>query len=91
MVKADTSRRLITVALEPLSAEVASLDRIKVPGKRYVYGTDAPETIAFALDPKWRGELPRTLLFDGHGKRVAISGAVDRASTRKSLGLPDNR
>ncbi len=92
MVKADASLRLITVAVEPLSAEVAaSLDRSKVPGKRYVYGADAPEAIAFALDPKWRGELPRTLLFDGHGNRVAISGTVDRASTRKSLGLTDKR
>ena len=92
MVKADPRLRLITVAVEPLSAEVAtSLDRIRVPGVRYVYGSDAPEAIAFALDPKWHGELPRTLFFDGHGKRVAISGAVDSASTRKSLGLAVNR
>ncbi|MDP3513866.1 MAG: hypothetical protein Q8S20_14070 [Sulfuritalea sp.] len=92
MVKADARLRLITVAVEPLSAEVsASLDRIRVPGVRYVYGADAPEAIAFALDPKWRGELPRTLFFDGHGNRIAISGAVDRASTRKSLGLADRR
>jgi hypothetical protein len=92
MVKADPRLRLITVAVEPLSAEVAtSLDRIRVPGVRYVYGSDAPEAIAFALDPKWRGELPRTLFFDGRGNRIAISGAVDRASTRKSLGLADAR
>ncbi|MDP2824027.1 MAG: hypothetical protein Q8O52_15295 [Sulfuritalea sp.] len=92
MVKADARLRLITVAVEPFSAEVAaSLDRIKVPGPRYVYGADAPEAIAYSLDPKWRGELPRTLFFDGHGNRVAISGAVDIASTRKSLGLADKR
>lgn len=92
MVKADPRLRLITVAVEPLSAEVdTSLERISVPGVRYVYGADAPEAIAFALDPKWRGELPRTLFFDGHGNRVAISGAVDMASTRKSLGLADKR
>jgi hypothetical protein len=92
MVKADPRLRLITVAVEPFSAEVAtSLDRIRVPGVRYVYGSDTPEAIAFALDPKWRGELPRTLFFDGHGNRVAISGAVDRSSARKSLGLADKR
>ncbi len=92
MVKADPRLRLITVAVEPLSTEVAtSLDRIRVPGVRYVYGADAPEAIAFALDPKWRGELPRTLFFDGHGNRIAISGAVDIAGTRKSLGLADKR
>ncbi len=92
MVKADTRVRLITVAVEPASAEVAtSLDRAGVPGVRYVYGGDAPEAIAFALDPKWRGELPRTLFFDGRGKRVAVSGAVDMAGTRTSLGLADRR
>ncbi len=92
MVKADTRVRLITVAVEPLSAEVAaSLDRVKVSGPSYVYGSDAPEAIAFALDPKWRGELPRTLFFDGRGNRVAVSGAVDLASTRKSLGFADKR
>lgn len=92
MVKGDVRLQLITVAVEPLSAEVAtSLDRIKAPGKRYVYGADAPEAIAFALDSKWRGELPRTLFFDGRGNRIAISGAVDRASTRRSLGLADAR
>ena len=75
-----------------VAAEVAtSLDRIKTPGKRYVYGADSPEAIAFALDPKWRGELPRTLFFDGRGNRIAVSGAVDRASMRKSLGLADPR
>ena len=92
MAKTDAGLRLITVAVEPLSAEVAtSLDRIRGPGVRYVYGADAPEAIAFALDPKWRGELPRTLFFDGRGNRIAISGAVDMASTRKSLGLADAR
>lgn len=92
MVKADAGLRLITVATEPLSAEVAtSLDRIKTPGKRYVYGADAPEAIAFALDPKWRGELPRTLFFDGRGNRMAVSGVVGIASARQSLGLTDPR
>ncbi|MDP2809792.1 MAG: hypothetical protein Q8O34_06545 [Rhodocyclaceae bacterium] len=88
LAKSDARLRLITVATEPLSAgHAAPLDRLGVPGRRHAYGTDAPEAIAHALDPKWRGELPRTLFFDGHGKRVAISGAVDRATVRKSLGL----
>jgi len=62
-----------------------------VPGKRYVYGADSPEAIAFALDPKWRGELPRTLFFDGRGNRMAVSGVVGIASARQSLGLTDPR
>lgn len=92
MARADARLRVITVAAEPLSAEVsASLERIDMPGPRYAYGADAPEAIAHALDPKWRGELPRTLIFDGRGNRVAVSGTLDAASLRQSLGLADKR
>jgi hypothetical protein len=88
MAKTDTRLELITVATEPLSADVVtSLNRINVPGRRYAYGTDAPEAIAYSLDPKWHGELPRTLIFDGRGNRAAISGTLDAATLRKSLGL----
>lgn len=87
MAKTDTRVELITVATEPLSTDVvAALDRMNVPGRRYAYGSDAPEAIAYALDPKWRGELPRTLIFDGRGNRSAISGTLDVATLRKSLG-----
>lgn len=79
---------LITVAAERVSPGLAApLDKLAVPGKRYAYGDDAPEAIAFALDPKWRGELPRTLFFDGRGGRKAVSGAVDEASVLGYLGL----
>lgn len=88
LAKADSRLELITVAAEPLSNDVAAaLDRLNIPGRRYAYGTDTPEAIAFALDPKWRGELPRTLIFDGRGNRSAISGALDPATVSKSLGL----
>ncbi|MGE5490471.1 MAG: TlpA family protein disulfide reductase [Actinomycetota bacterium] len=80
--------QVMTVATEPESPELATfLDGTGVKGTRYAYGSDAPEALAYALDPAWRGELPRTLLLDGKGGRVAISGILDEAALRQSLGL----
>lgn len=88
MAKADRRFKLITVATERSFAGLSEpLDKLAVPGKRYAYGEESPEAIAFALDPKWRGELPRTLLFDGHGNKAAISGVVDAETVIKHLGL----
>lgn len=79
---------LITVVTERPAPELATLlDNLAVPGKRYAYGDDAPEALAFALDPKWRGELPRTLFFDGRGNVTTVSGVVDRATAERLLGL----
>lgn len=88
MAKRNPRLRLITVAVEPPSAALSEpLDRLRVPGARYAYGQDAPEALAYALDPKWHGELPRTLFFDGRGNRTAISGVADEGKTREALGL----
>lgn len=43
--------------------------------------------VTIAAEPAWRGELPRTLLFDGRGSRQAASGAIDEATLRHKLGL----
>jgi hypothetical protein len=88
MNKADKRLRVITVATEPVNAELAEpLDRLALPGKRYAYGTDPPEALAFALDPKWSGELPRTLLFDGRGGKLAKSGVLEESAVREALGI----
>lgn len=81
--------RLLTIATEPAWAGIAEhLDRLGVPGERYAYGDEAPEALAHAIDPAWRGELPRTLVFDGRGGRRAVSGAIDEATLRQWLALP---
>lgn len=88
LVRREPRLRLVTVAAEPADAALAEpLDRLEVPGERYAWGADAPEALAYALDPKWRGELPRTLFFDGRGGRQAVSGRVDEATARRLLGL----
>lgn len=88
MAKTDKHLRIITIATEPESPEVKRmLDEIALPGERYAYGSEAPEALAFALDPTWRGELPRTFLFDGKGARQAVSGTLDRAAVERGLGI----
>lgn len=88
MAQADPGLRLVTLAVEAAEAQLgAILDRAGVPGARFAYGDDAPERLAFAIDPDWRGELPRTLFFDGRGGVKAVSGVVDEARTRALLGL----
>lgn len=88
MAKADSRLRLITVATEPAVDGLSGpLDRLGVPGRRYAYGAAPPEALAYALDSKWRGELPRTLFFDGRGGKAAVSGVADEAAARRHLGL----
>jgi thiol-disulfide isomerase/thioredoxin len=79
---------LVTVATErPFDGLAAPLDKLAVPGQRFAFGDAAPEALAFALDPKWRGELPRTVFFDGRGGKVAVSGVVDAETALRHLGL----
>lgn len=88
LVKAHPGVRLITLAAEPADAgHGAPLDRLGVPGARFAYGPEAPERLAHAIDPDWRGELPRTLFFDGRGAVVAVSGVVSAENARAALGV----
>ncbi|NMG31132.1 hypothetical protein [Aromatoleum evansii] len=88
MARGDRRFRLVTVAVEPQFAGLAELlDLLSVPGQRFAYGVDSPEALGYALDPKWRGELPRTIFFDGKGGKSALSGVVTEAKVRSALGL----
>lgn len=88
LAKSNNKLRLITVAAEPESAELGPmLEPYALSGPRYAYGSDNPEAIAYAIDPKWGGELPRTFLFDGRGGKAVIAGVVSTATVEKATGL----
>lgn len=88
LAKANRQLRIVTVAAEvPGPATRPEIDKTGVPGERYAYGDDVPEALAYALDPHWRGELPRTYLFDGKGGVQAVSGVIDAAGFRAALQL----
>ena len=80
--------RIVTVAAErPSALTQPELDKTGVPGERYAYADDVPEALAYAIDPNWRGELPRTYLFDARGGVQAVSGTIDAAGFRTALKL----
>lgn len=88
LTKSNKRLRVITVAAEPATVEhVPLLDRYALPGPRYAYGSDNPEAIAYAIDPNWAGELPRTFLFDGKGGQEKLSGVIPQARLEKATGL----
>ena len=86
--KANKRLQVITIAAESESPELAPmLNRYAIAGQRYAYGSDSPEAIAYAIDPNWAGELPRTFLFNGNGNKEKISGVVSRQMIEKATGL----
>lgn len=79
---------IISIAAEPASA--ALLQRLQstgLPGRRYAYGSESPDALAYAIDPDWHGELPRTIVFDGKGGKTAFSGVEAPSKIRQMLGL----
>lgn len=49
----------------------------------WVFADGVPERLRFAIDPAWRGELPRSYLFDAAHRREAHAGAIDEATIRQ--------
>jgi len=88
LAKANPQLRIVTVAAEqPSPATRPELDKTGVKSERLAYGDDVPEALAYAIDPHWRGELPRTYLFDGKGGLQTRSGVIDAAGFKAALGL----
>ena len=81
-----------TVATDP-SEDRDTLDAIehKLGGARLIgnawafVGAAAPEQLRYAVDPKWRGELPRTYWYDASGKRTAYSGLVSDVMVKRFM------
>ena len=88
LAKSNKKLRVITVAAEPESAQLwPMLKPYALSGPRYAYGTDNPEAIAYAIDSKWGGELPRTFLFDGRGGKETVAGVISAGTVEKATGL----
>jgi hypothetical protein len=84
--KANPQLRIVTVAAERSTADTGpAINKTGVKSERLAYGDDVPEALAYAIDPNWRGELPRTYLFDGKGGVQALLRAQIgwRASRRR--------
>lgn len=88
VIKRQKNLRVISVATEPATADHESImARFDLPGPRYAYAPENPEAIAYALDPSWAGELPRTFLFDGKGGKQQMSGVMSVKAVEAAIGL----
>ncbi|MBT3558266.1 MAG: hypothetical protein HN491_10925 [Rhodospirillales bacterium] len=68
------------------------LERHQLTGvESWVFADPFVERLRYDVDPKWRGELPRTYFIDVSGKLHAHSGMVDPATLKSWLtasGVP---
>ena len=79
---------MLTVAAEVATAEHQPLlTRFALSGPAYAYGNDSPESLAYALDSGWAGELPRTFLYDGKGGQRKVSGVLSAIDIERATGL----
>jgi thiol-disulfide isomerase/thioredoxin len=75
------------------------LDRIKAflarhdpgPAESWYFADDFEERIRYAIDPKWRGELPRTYFFDAAHRVESRTGLPERTWTERWFGAQNRR
>lgn len=53
------------------------------PVQRWQYADAFEERIRHAIDPAWRGELPRTYRYDAAHRREAVTGVEDPAAVER--------
>ncbi|MEQ1591716.1 MAG: redoxin domain-containing protein [Thiobacillaceae bacterium] len=44
----------------------------------WVFDDDIPERLRNVIDPAWRGEIPRTYLYDKSHQRQSVAGVLDK-------------
>lgn len=65
---------------EDRAAALAFLKRYSPRAERqYIFADRYTERLRYAVDPQWRGELPRTYFFDARHRVEASSGRLDPA------------
>jgi thiol-disulfide isomerase/thioredoxin len=53
--------------------------------ENWIFADDFVERLRFEIDPRWRGEIPMTLLIARDGKTTTIEGVADPAQVRAWL------
>jgi thiol-disulfide isomerase/thioredoxin len=85
----DRGLELVTISAdEPANKDKALkfLQRQQASGTNYIYSGDDKYKMIEAVDPKWDGALPYTILVDPGGKIVyAHQGAIDAEELKKVI------
>ena len=80
---------IVTISTDPLSDAALSqlvkkrLSGIDLLADAWSFGELAPERLRYAIDPRWRGEKPRSYWYDAQGQRIAHSGVITAALIEK--------
>ncbi len=81
---------IVLVATDPPSEReriLRFLDRYDPgPVQRWAFSDEPEERIRYAVDPGWRGELPRTYFFDAGHAAEAMTGALDEGWASRWFG-----
>jgi thiol-disulfide isomerase/thioredoxin len=81
--------KVVTIATDRADdAEAAHLIRKKLEAGKlaedsWAFGSAPPEQLRYTIDPKWRGELPRSYWFDARGNVIAHSGLIKPETVAK--------
>jgi thiol-disulfide isomerase/thioredoxin len=78
----------IDADLVPNAAELVKAELAKTGlagAENWMFADDFVERLRFEINPRWRGEIPITLLIAGDGKTKTIEGAADPGEVRAWL------
>jgi hypothetical protein len=53
--------------------------------ENWIFNDPFMERLRFEIDPRWQGEIPRTMLIAQDGKTTIIEGVADMAKVRMWL------
>jgi thiol-disulfide isomerase/thioredoxin len=81
---------LVLIAADPIREEPQDLVRFLgraglSPKESWAFADDFIDRLYFEVDPRWRGELPRTLLIKADGSSTLIRGVSDPDAVRAWL------
>lgn len=89
LLRARPDLPLELVAADPPEAAAAVAERLAAlgldPGRHWSFADGLPERVRFAVDRRWRGELPRAYLFDAQHRARAVSGLLGEDELRAWL------
>lgn len=84
--------KVVTIATDPVDDPDATtqirrkLAKSGLQAETWAFGSAPAEQLRHAIDPAWRGEMPRSYWFDGSGKMRAYSGMITVERVASMLG-----
>jgi thiol-disulfide isomerase/thioredoxin len=81
----DLKLIVVDADLVPNTADAVSETLAKTglaAAENWIFADDFTERLRFEVNPRWRGEIPMTLLIARDGKTTTIEGAADPAQVR---------